>query len=262
MGLPCGVVAVDHKTRWTGPIAHAHDPQAQVVHPPHQPAYAQVRAVRTVWLSAASKPAIDQVVIRADTHESGMFPEVLQALEATDAAMIEIYSLDAGFCSQANARLIAETDKGYIFGLKGNQPELFREAERVLGPQRQPEQSSVWEPSQGDQIRYHLYRTTVMEAYLDWSHLKQVWRVEKEVCKGQTGQTERENRYYLTNLHLGRLKPAQILLIVRAHWAIENHGNWTLDVIWDEDSKVWTGCRHTSAGIVALDGLQPGVLVA
>jgi hypothetical protein len=164
VGLPCGVVAVENKTLWTGPVAQAHAPHAQVGPPPHQPASAQVRAGRTVLLSAASQPAIEQVAIRADTNEGGMFPEVLQELEATDAALIEIYSLDAGFCSQAPARLIAEAQKGYILGLTGNQPELYREAERVLGSQRQPEQSSAWEPYQGDQLRYHRYRTTEMEA--------------------------------------------------------------------------------------------------
>src|SRR5262249_8696201 len=25
------------------------------------------------------------------------------------------------------------------------------------------------------------------------------------------------------------------------HWAIENHCNWTVDVIWDEDTKAWCG---------------------
>jgi len=241
VGLPCGVVAVDNKTLWTGPVAHAHDPHAQVVHQPERPAYAQVRAVRTVLLSAASTPAIDQVAIRANTNEGGMFPEVFQALEANYGAMIEIYSLDAGFCSLTNARLIAEAHKGYIIGLKGNQPELCREAMRVLGAQTQPERSSAWEPYQGDRLRYHLYRTTEMEAYLDWSHLKQVWRVEKERHKGKTGQVERETRYYVTNLHLGRLQAEQILSVVRLHWAIENQCNWTVDVIWDEDTKAWCG---------------------
>lgn len=210
VGLPCGVVAVDNKTLWTGPVAQAHDPQAQVVHPPERAAYAQLRVVRTVLLSAAGTPAIDQVVIRANTNEGGMFPEVFRVLEANYSAMIEIYSMDAGFCSAANARLIATAQKGYIIGLKGNQPELLREAKRVLGAQSHPELSSQGEKYQGNQIRYHLYRTTEMEAYLDWSHLKQVWRVEKEICKGKTGQIERENRYYVTNLHLGRLKAAQI----------------------------------------------------
>jgi hypothetical protein len=111
----------------------------------------------------------------------------------------------------------------------------------VLGAQSHPELSSQGEKYQGNQIRYHLYRTTEMEAYLDWSHLKQVWRVEKEICKGKTGQIERENRYYVTNLHLGRLKAAQILAVVRSHGAIENNGNWTVDVIWDEDTKAWCG---------------------
>ena len=162
-------------------------------------------------------------------------------LEATYGALIEIYSLDAGFCSPANARLIAAAHKGYIIGLKGNQPELWREAERVLGAQTTPEESSAWEPYQGDQLRYHLYRTTEMEAYLDWSHLKQVWRVEKEIRQGKSHRIERENHYYVTNLHRGRLRPQQILEVVRGHWGIENHCNWTMDVIWDEDSKVWCG---------------------
>lgn len=55
---------------------------------------------------------MDQVVIRAATTEGGMFPEVLQVLEATYAALIEIYSMDAGFCSEANARLVAPAHKG------------------------------------------------------------------------------------------------------------------------------------------------------
>lgn len=241
VGLPCGVVAVDNKTLWTGPVARTHDPHAQVVHPPARPAYAQIRAVRTVLLSATSKPAIDQVAIRANTNEGGMFPEVFQELEVAYGAIIAIYSLDAGFCSLTHARLIAEAHKGYIIGLKGNQPELCREATRVLGAQPQPERSSAWEPYQGDQIRYHLYRTTEMAAYLDWSHLKQVGRVEKEIHKGKTGQVERENRYYVTNLHRGRLKAEQILYVVRLHWAIENHCNWTVDVIWDENTKAWCG---------------------
>jgi hypothetical protein len=240
-GLPCGVVAVDNKTLWTGPVAAAHDPQAQVVHHNERTAYAQVRAVRTVLISAASKPAIDQVVIRAETNEGGMFAEVFGVLEATDAALIEIASLDAGFCSEAHARLIAPAQKGDIFGLKGNQPEWLREAERVLGAQRQPELTSQWEPYQGHQIRDHLYRTTAMEASLSWSHLKQVWKVDKEIRKSKTGQITCEHRDYVTNVHRGRFKADQILYVLRSHWAIENNCNWTMDVIWDEDTKTWCG---------------------
>jgi hypothetical protein len=64
-------------------VARAHDPHAQVVHRHVGEAYAQVRAVRTVLLSAASTPASDQVAMRAETHEGGMFPAVFRELEAT-----------------------------------------------------------------------------------------------------------------------------------------------------------------------------------
>ncbi len=239
VGLPCGVAAVDNKTVWSGPVAGA-PAAAQVVHPPDRPAYAQVRVVRSVLISAASKPVIDQVVIRPETNECGMFAEVLGELEAVYGSLFEVYSGDAAFCSEANARLVAKANKGYIFALKGNQPELLREAERVLGEQQIPEWSTAWECYRGERVRYHLYRTTEMEGYLNWGHLKQVWRVEKERVHPQRG-TVRENRYYVTNLHLGRFRPAQILQVVRAHWGIENNCNWTMDVIWDEDTKVWCG---------------------
>lgn len=241
VGLPCGMAAVDNKTVWTGPVAAAHDPCAQVVHRKDRAAYAQVRVVRTVLISAAVKPCIDQVVIEAETNECGKFPEVLAVLQREYNSLIEVYSLDAGFCSEANARLINEAEKGYIFGLKGNQPELLRETQRLLDPLSQPEWSSAWEKYQGQRIRYHLYRTTELEGYLAWSHLKQAWRIEKELVNGKSGVVTREQHYYLTNLHRGRLKPEQIVYAVRSHWAIENNCNWTMDVIWDEDTKVWCG---------------------
>ena len=45
----------------------------------------------------------------------------------------------------------------------------------------------------------------------------------------------------MTNLHRGRLKADQILSVVRSHWAIENNGNWTMEYVWDEDTKTWCG---------------------
>lgn len=238
VGLPCGVVAVDNKTIWSGPSKKA-PAAAQVVKVKDRAAYAQVRVVRSVLISAASKPAIDQVVIRPETNECGMFAEVLTELEAVYGSLFEVYSGDAGFCSEANARMVAKANKGYIFGLKGNQAELLREAERVLGEQQTPEWTTAWEPYRGERVRYHLYRTTELESYLDWEHLKQVWRVEKERFHPQRGTVVRENHYYVTNLHVDRFRAAQILQVVRAHWAIENNCNWTMDVIWDEDTKVW-----------------------
>src|ERR1044072_2335542 len=200
------------------------------------------------------------MVIRPDTNECGMFAEVLAELESAYGSLVEIYSGDAAFCSEANGRLVAQAGKGYIFGLKGNRRELWREANRVLGTMTAAVVSTQWERYQGAQVRYHLYRSTELEGYLDWEHLKQVWRIEKE-RRPASGKVERENRYYVTNLHLGRLQPAQILHLVRAHWGIENNCHWTMDVIWDEDTKVWCS-RGAAIQVLSLLRLMAYNLVA
>lgn len=133
VGLPCGVAAVDNKTLWSGQQEDAKNPAAQVVHPPNCPAYATLRAVRTVLISAASKPAIDQTIIPAHTNEGGHFPQVFAVLEENYEALSEIYSVDAGFCSLSNMDLIAQAQKGYLAALKQNQPTLYAEAVRVFG---------------------------------------------------------------------------------------------------------------------------------
>jgi thioredoxin reductase len=46
---------------------------------------------------------------------------------------------------------------------------------------------------------------------------------------------ETEERYFATNLLWNRLTPAQILLVVRNHWSVENDCFHSLDVQWGED---------------------------
>jgi hypothetical protein len=144
-----------------------------------------------------------------------MCPELFQELDATYAALIEIDRLDAGFCARAQAPLMAGAHTGSSLGLTGNQPEWFREAQRSFGVQTHAERSREWEPYQGHQRRSHRSRTREREASLDWSHLKQVWSVEQERHTGKTGRIARESRDSVTHLHRGRLKPEQILAVVR-----------------------------------------------
>lgn len=236
VGLPCGIIAIDGKALWSD--SEIDDPNSQRAHPQNRPSYEILRVVRSVLISSGAKTAIDQMPIPSNTNDMGVFREAFEALESSYKSLYEICSVDAGFCSEANARQIDQANKGYIMALKENQPELFREAERLLGHLQTPELSSEWESYQGERIRYRLYRSEEIAGYLEWTHLKQVWRVEKEMIDAE-GKRQTENHYRLTNLHWGRLKARQILTVVRSHWGIENCCFWSLDVIWDEDSKPW-----------------------
>jgi predicted transposase YbfD/YdcC len=242
--LPCMVAAVDGKTLLSRRGEVGPDPQVcQVSHPDNRPAYWQLRAVRSCLISAAGCPVIDQLAVPAHTNEMGIFPDVFAGLEAAYGAMVEVYSMDSGYCSLANARLVSAAGKGYIFGLKENQPELLKEAERVLGRRRAPEASTEWEAYQGKQIRYHLYRTSEMAGYLAWTHPEQAWRIDREV-RASNRSTTFERRYFVTSVHRGRLSAQQTIEVVRRHWMIENGANWTMDVVWDEDTKAWCTRNH------------------
>ena len=107
-----------------------------------------------------------------------------------------------------------------------------------------PEASTEWEPYQGKQMRYHVYRTSEMAGYLNWKHLEQVWRVDREVRARDVTARTLEQRYFVTNVHRGRLTPRQTIEVVRRHWMIENGANWTTDVVWDEDTKAWCTQGH------------------
>lgn len=251
VGWPWGGVAVAPKPGWLGPGPHAHAPHAQVVHPPQRPASAQVRAGRTVGLSAGAKPAIAPGASRAHPKAGGLVPESWPGLEATSGARLASDSLEAGVCSPAQARRLAAAHTGAILGLTGQPPEVWRAAERGLGAQTPPAQRSAWAPSPGEQRRDPLDRTTARAASPDWSPLPQGWSVAHAMRPGKPGQVACAPRDEGTNRHRGRLRPEPILAVVSAHGASEHPGPWTVDVLGAADRTGWCG---QGVGIQGLGG--------
>jgi hypothetical protein len=237
--LPCGVVAIDGKG--LGALEHDADGAAQKNQRSHDGTpYWLARSLRAVLTSAEARPCLDQLPIAARSNEMGsfaaFFAELLRVYGAGD--LFEIVTVDAGLTSRANADLVAAANKGYVMALKGPQPELLAEAERLLRLRRTPDAETDWEPYQGAKVRRRFFRTAEIAGYHDWQHLRQAWLVETTVIDGD-GTTEIDRRYFLTNLPCGRLTPAQCLLLVRRHWGIENDCFWTLDVQWREDALPW-----------------------
>jgi len=241
VGLPCGVLTIDGKG--LGALSHSAKGTAQLSHREDGSEYYLARAFRAVLTSAESRPCIEQMSIGAKTNEVGDFiPFYRRLLESYGANndLFEIIDVDAGMTSRANADFIHESLKGYVMALKENQPELYREACRILSNRRKPIAETPWERYQGKRIQRRLFVTYEMAGYHDWHHLRQVWRVE-QVSEYGDGRVKKEQRYFLSSLHQGRLTPEQILLVVRGHWRVENDCFWSLDVQWNEDSAPW--CR-------------------
>lgn len=78
--------------------------------------------------------------------------------------------------------------------------------------------------------------SSLLNDYLDWPHVAQVFRVERIVWHCQYGGKTRELVYGLTSLSLSRANPAKLLSLIREYWGIENGLHYRRDVTFHEDA--------------------------
>lgn len=258
VGLPCGVVTVDGKNLATldhdaDGTGHKRSKKNEKWHLGKEEetkrgkSYFLMPALRATLTSAEAKPCIYQLPLPPGTGESTSFPEVFAGLRRAygHGDMFRIVDADAGLTSLGNANLIVVEGYEYVLGLKGNQPELFAEAQALLLPlteTQKPELETPWECRNGQRIRRLFWRTDEMAGMENsvgtWTHLRQIWLVRQET-RSSDGTIEVENRFFLTSLAWDYLAPAQILLLVRNHWGVENDSFNSLDQQWHEDAGPW-----------------------
>jgi len=256
--LPIRAIAVDGKNVAT--LDHAANQDCQPQSPQGQEPYWLYRVVNAALISASAAVCIDQMPIPAATNDAGVFPAFYAGLKRTygRAGLFELVSTDAGFTSEGNARLVDDDGKAYWMALKGNQPELYQEARRILIPRSlavEPEAQTDWElDSTRGWIRRQLWRTDEMAGWGSWTHLRQVVLVRilqapgrqhgPSPCQGPVHILE--ERFHVTNLVRGRLQGEQLLRLDRAHWRIENDLHGALDIQWQEDHGRWV---HRGRGL-------------
>jgi hypothetical protein len=163
-------------------------------------------------------------------------------------------SYDAGACSEHNARVVRELGLHYLLGLKGPQPTLLTEAQRLLAalPWHRADASSQDIIGGPHTVLRHVYLTEEMAGFGDWEHLRTVLRVESETCDARGRRIAHENRYFVTSLPASRLSAAQWLLLVRLHWGVENNCHHTLDDAFEEDKRPWIKSHPRGMLVVAL----------
>ncbi len=270
--LPCGIATVDGKNLATldhsaNGAGHPRSSENAKWHKNtaeekvHGGSYWLMPVLRAVLTSAEAKPCIYQLPLPSGTGESTGFCRIVDGLHKAygRSGMVGIIDTDAGLTSLANADHVNQLGYGYIFGLKGNQPELYAEAQALLIPKsdaEEPEIETPWELRNGKKIRRLLWRTDEMRGIENsvgtWDHLRQTWLVRQETMDAH-GKVEVEDRYFLTSLLWNFLSSAQILLTVRNHWGVENDAFNSLDLQWREDSGPW--CTKGTA-VVALGILR------
>ena len=204
-------------------------------------------SVRTMTCSLISAPAATVVhltPVPRETNEMGVFQTVMRELVDVygRGELFRVVTADAGMTSKANADFLHdELGMGYIFALKGNQPELFGEATRLLA--NQPAALAVGHTRDriGDE-RHHrrVWLSDEAPGLNDWDHAQVVVRVQYQVSSLDGAVIKRTyDRYFISNVPGERFTPDQWLAVIRGHWRVENDAHKTLDVVLKEDDHPW-----------------------
>jgi hypothetical protein len=239
IGFPFHVFVLDGKAT-SVPYWDDHYGQRQT-YDDGRKAHGVVRLVTAMLASCRAKPIVDAFPIPAETNEMGIFPFVFESLCRTYGALFQLVTYDAGANSAANAQLVAEAGKLYLFHLNQEARFLMQQAKRRIGPStREVVRASTKETlSDNSTVRRMLFVCQAPEGYRHWSHLRTVLRVRSETVDAKGRLVETLDRYFISNLVHTELSFEQWLALVRLHWSVENNGHWTLDAIFREDQHPW-----------------------
>jgi hypothetical protein len=197
-------------------------------------------------------------------------PALLDELKAaySRTSLFGRVTTDAGNTScQAMGRIVKH--RWHYFGqIKGDHGGIYEEACRQLGHRRrQRAQASTSDSQNGKTVTYFVWRYDLTEqGWLQWTHARQLIRVQRVVHDPQTAQTTVGNRFYVSSQDSAGLTPRSALELSRAHWRCEDETHWTADVELQEDRRrlAWSphpnGMRADPAGLLrdSSQGAQGG----
>ena len=138
--------------------------------------------------------------------------------------------------------LVGQRNAHFYFCVKGNQPTLLNDIETYFShqPRKSDYEDTVSIAHGRIEIR-RIWTTTALNTYVDFPHVAQAYKIEREICDKKSGETSIVIAYGITSRQVEERSPQAILHKVRGHWSIEV-SHYMIDWIYDEDrSTIRTG---------------------
>jgi len=187
---------------------------------------------RAVHLLAAYLPqegvVLMQVAVADGENELSAAPRLLRCLDLRGKVVVG----DALFTQRELSVQIVQAGGDYIWLAKDNQPRVHEAIVQLFVPQtRTPgwgippndfETATTQNKGHGRLEERTLTSSKLLNGYLDWPHLAQVFKLERRRTKFKDGIQQTEVVYGLTSLSRQEASAARLLALVRGYWGIEN----------------------------------------
>jgi predicted transposase YbfD/YdcC len=183
-----------------------------------------------------------QMVVEKDKeNEIVVAPKLLECLDLRNKVVIG----DAMHTQRQLSIQIVAAGGDFVWVVKDNQANTRRAIEQLFAPEAPlpglgcpPMDFRSVKTVEKQAGRLEVRTITVsslLNDYLDWPHLGQVFRLDRRFTNLSTGEVECEVRYGLTSLTAQIADPKRLLKIVRSEWGIENGLHYRRDVTFQED---------------------------
>ena len=179
-----------------------------------------------------------QVAVDTDSNEITAVPKLLEMLNLDGA----VVTLDAMHCQTETVQAIRNKGADYIVPVKGNQPTLHQEVQRLFEQAGEVDydvpglrRHTTTEDAHGRSERREYFvmpAPAALREALPWTDLSTIGMVyrERETAHGASHETV----FFISSLSTNAKNIAKY---VRGHWGVENSLHWSMDVTFGEDKS-------------------------
>jgi predicted transposase YbfD/YdcC len=188
-----------------------------------------------------------QMAVEKDKeNEIVVAPKLLECLDLRN----KVVTGDAMHTQRALSMQIVASGGDFVWIVKDNQSDIRQEIELLFAPEdlipgtgcppKDFRSAKTIEKQAGRLEERKITVSSMINDYLDWPHLGQVFMLERRFTCLATGEVESEVQYGLTSLSAHAASPERILAIVRSEWGIECGLHYRRDVTFAEDQTRMT----------------------
>jgi len=196
-----------------------------------------------------SQRVVAQAAVDSKENEIVAAPKALERVPLAG----KIVTGDAMHTQRAISAHIVECGGEYVWPVKENQERLYQDIQRLFAPdQPKPGFGKIATDFQcaitvncghGRIEKRTLQTSTMLNDYLDWPGVGQVYRLERKFTwmrKGKAYKTSCEVEFGITSLSRQNASPERVLAVRRGHWLIETGLHYRRDVTFHEDATRMT----------------------